>query len=69
MTGWSPSRSTPKAAKRGSGTISFHEMASELQKRGAVAGTADEPKAAPEAAAAAAPAADTSQTAGVSNKR
>lgn len=42
MTGWSPSRSTPKAAKRGSATISFHEMASELQKRGAVAGTAED---------------------------
>lgn len=41
MTGWSPSRNTPKAAKRGSATVSFHEMAAELQKRGAVAGTAE----------------------------
>eukprot|EP00878_Enallax_costatus_P044558 GHUV01053227.1.p1 GENE.GHUV01053227.1~~GHUV01053227.1.p1 ORF type:complete len:115 (+),score=33.83 GHUV01053227.1:133-477(+) len=41
MTGWSPSRSTPKAAKRGSATVSFHEMAEELQKRGAVAGKAE----------------------------
>jgi hypothetical protein len=41
MTGWSPSSSTPKAAKRGSATVSFHEMAEELQKRGAVAGRAE----------------------------
>jgi len=34
MTGWSPSRNTPKAAKRGSGTVSFAEMASELQSVG-----------------------------------
>ncbi|KAF6263918.1 S-adenosyl-L-methionine-dependent methyltransferase [Scenedesmus sp. NREL 46B-D3] len=41
MTGWSPSSSTPKAAKRGSATVSFHEMAEELQKQGAVAGRAE----------------------------
>jgi len=41
MTGWAPSDTTPKAAKRGSATISFSEMAEELQKRGAVAGRAE----------------------------
>jgi hypothetical protein len=39
MTGWAPSASTPKAAERGSATVSFHEMADALAKRGAVAGS------------------------------
>lgn len=39
MTGWAPSPTTPQAAKRGSATISFNEMASELAKKGALAGS------------------------------
>ncbi|KAF8066190.1 methyltransferase [Scenedesmus sp. PABB004] len=48
MTGWCPSSSTPRAAARGSGTVSFQEMAAALAARGATAGSAA-------AAAAAAP--------------
>lgn len=43
MTAWSPSANTPQAAQRGSATVSFKEMATELAKRGAQAGSvADE---------------------------
>jgi NADH dehydrogenase [ubiquinone] 1 alpha subcomplex assembly factor 5 len=45
LTGWSPSRSQPRAAKRGSGTISFEEFArhveeQERQERGGEGGGA-----------------------------
>lgn len=39
MTGWSPAGDVPKAAKRGSATISFHEMAEALAQRGGQAGS------------------------------
>jgi len=39
MTGWAPSAKTPKAAERGSATISFKEMATALAERGALAGS------------------------------
>lgn len=40
MTGWAPSSTTPRAAQRGSATVSFHEMAEALQAKGARAGRA-----------------------------
>lgn len=46
MTGWAPSTATPKAAERGSATVSFHDMAAELAKRGAVAGSVGDDEAA-----------------------
>lgn len=46
MTGWAPSAATPKAAERGSATVSFHDMAAELSKRGAVAGSVGDDEAA-----------------------
>ncbi|KAG2452274.1 hypothetical protein HYH02_003298 [Chlamydomonas schloesseri] len=43
MTGWAPSPHQPKAAKRGSATVSFQDLADGLVKGGqAVGGTADE---------------------------
>lgn len=42
MTGWAPSGSTPQAAERGSATVSFHEMADALAKKGALAGSIGE---------------------------
>ena len=33
MTGWSPAKNQPKAAERGSGTISFAEFARELEEK------------------------------------
>lgn len=44
MTGWSPSEATPQAAERGSATVSFHEMADALAKKGARAGSVGEEK-------------------------
>ncbi|PNH11022.1 putative methyltransferase At1g22800 [Tetrabaena socialis] len=42
MTGWSPSASQPKAAKRGSATVSFQDLADGLvQGGGAIGGTAE----------------------------
>ncbi len=38
MTGWSPAENQPKPAKRGSATVSFHELAEGLERRGAVTG-------------------------------
>lgn len=46
MTSWAPSAATPKAAERGSATVSFHDMAAELAKRGAVAGSVGDDEAA-----------------------
>jgi hypothetical protein len=31
LTGWSPDKNQPRAAKRGSGTVSFEELASYLE--------------------------------------
>jgi hypothetical protein len=44
MTGWSPSEATPQAAERGSATVSFHEMADALAKKGALAGSIGDEK-------------------------
>ncbi len=40
LTGWSPAKSQPKAAKRGSATVSFHDLAAGLEAGGAAAGGA-----------------------------
>lgn len=42
LTGWSPARNQPKAARRGSATASFHDLAAHLEAHGAAAGSAGE---------------------------
>ena len=38
MTGWSPDKSQPRAAKRGSAQITFQEFAAQLEKQGDAGG-------------------------------
>lgn len=41
MTGWAPAPSQPKPAARGSANVSFQDIALEMEKRGAVVGSAE----------------------------
>jgi NADH dehydrogenase [ubiquinone] 1 alpha subcomplex assembly factor 5 len=38
MTGWAPHSSQPRPKQRGSATVSFEQLAAELEKQGAVTG-------------------------------